>query len=165
MTRYSEERKQAIIKKMLGPDPIPVSRLVKEEGISDATLYTWRKQARKEGQAVPTSGKNTEKWSAEAKFACIVETATMTEAEIGQYCRERGIYPEQLREWKQDFIRGQQSEKKRQRSEQQQVKAERKKVKQLEKELRRKEKALAETAALLVLQKKLNALWEESEDE
>ena len=39
-----------------------------------------------------------------------------------------------------------------------------KKIKQLERELNRKEKALAETAALLVLRKKFNALWEESEE-
>nr|WP_240946455.1 IS3 family transposase [Pseudomaricurvus alkylphenolicus] len=139
---------------MMGPDPVPVSRLVEEEGISDATLYTWRKQARiDEGLVVPGNG-NSDKWSAEAKFACIVETASLTEAEVSQYCRERGLYPDQLSEWKKEFIRGQQSDKQRQRSEQQQVKKEQKKVKQLEKELKRKEKALAETAALLVLQKK-----------
>ena len=40
-----------------------------------------------------------------------------------------------------------------------------KKIKALEKELIRKEKALAETAALLVLRKKAQAIWEESEDE
>ena len=150
---------------MLGPNSIPVMRLAREEGISDATLYNWRKQAASEGQFVPSSNKDTEKWSAEVKFACIVETASMTEVEVSQYCRERGLFPEQLREWKQGFIGSQQTDKQRQRSEQQLVKAERKKVKQLEKELRRKEKALAETAALLVLQKKWNALWEESEDE
>jgi hypothetical protein len=33
----------------------------------------------------------------------------------------------------------------------------------LERELRRKDKALAEAAALLVLQKKFQALWEEEE--
>ena len=40
-----------------------------------------------------------------------------------------------------------------------------KRIKALEKELNRKERALAETAALLVLRKKLNALWEENEAE
>ena len=35
----------------------------------------------------------------------------------------------------------------------------------LEKELRRKDKALAETAALLVLRKKADAIWGEAEDE
>jgi transposase len=37
--------------------------------------------------------------------------------------------------------------------------AESKRIKELERELRRKEKALAETAALLVLRKKADALW------
>ena len=36
--------------------------------------------------------------------------------------------------------------------------------KRLEKELQRKEKALAEAAALLVLRKKLEAIWGESEE-
>lgn len=40
-----------------------------------------------------------------------------------------------------------------------------KKIKTLEKELNRKEKALAETAALLVLQKKAQELWGEPEDD
>jgi transposase len=35
----------------------------------------------------------------------------------------------------------------------------------LEQELRRKEKALAEVAALLVLQKKAQAIWGDPEDE
>ncbi len=165
MKQYSIERKQALIQKMLGPDPVPVSRLVREEGISDATLYTWRKQARSEGQFVPTSSKSPDKWSPESRFACIVETASMTEEEVSQYCRERGLYPEMLRAWKEDFIRNPESDKRHQRADQMQVKAERKKVRKLEKELRRKDKALAETAALLVLQKKLDALWGESEDE
>ena len=38
-------------------------------------------------------------------------------------------------------------------------------IKQLQRELNRKEKALAEAAALLVLEKKIQALWEDQEDE
>ena len=37
-------------------------------------------------------------------------------------------------------------------------------MKELEKELRRKEKALAETAAILVLRKKLNAFFSAAEE-
>ena len=40
-----------------------------------------------------------------------------------------------------------------------------KKTRNLEKDLRRKEKALAETAALLVLKKKVQEIWGEPEDE
>ena len=39
----------------------------------------------------------------------------------------------------------------------------RQKNEQLERELRRKDKALAEAAALLVLQKKFQAMWEAEE--
>jgi len=45
------------------------------------------------------------------------------------------------------------------------AKKDKKQINQLEKELRRKDKALAETAALLVLRKKANAIWGEIEDE
>jgi hypothetical protein len=40
-----------------------------------------------------------------------------------------------------------------------------KRIRSLEKELNRKDKALAETAALLVLREKYNALWEIGEEE
>ena len=46
-----------------------------------------------------------------------------------------------------------------------QLAQEKKRSKKLERELQRKEKALAETAALLVLRKKINAIWGESEDD
>jgi transposase len=42
--------------------------------------------------------------------------------------------------------------------------ADARRVKELEKELRRKEKALAETAAILVLRKKLNAFFSAAEE-
>ena len=38
-------------------------------------------------------------------------------------------------------------------------------IRELEKELRRKDKALAETAALLVLKKKANAIWGDEDDD
>ena len=44
-------------------------------------------------------------------------------------------------------------------------KADEKRIRKLEQELRRKEKALAETAALLVLRKKAQAIWGEAEAE
>lgn len=46
-----------------------------------------------------------------------------------------------------------------------QRKADQKEIKQLRRELREKEKALAETAALLVLRKKLDALWENDNED
>ena len=84
---------------------------------------------------------------------------SMNEAEIAEYCRSKGLYPEQLKRWKQAFIQGMDSSKTDTES-----KESRKKIKKLEKELLRKDKALAEAAALLILQKKVQALWAEDED-
>ena len=45
------------------------------------------------------------------------------------------------------------------------TKADRRRIKELERELRRKDKALAETAALLVLSKKLEVIFHKDRDE
>ncbi|MCW8332205.1 IS3 family transposase, partial [Photobacterium sp. SDRW27] len=92
-----------------------------------------------------------------------VETASLSEIELGEYCRSKGLYPEQVAQWRQACINGTASAKSNDKEAQAKLKAERLKTKQLEKELRQKEKALAETAALLVLRKKFNALWEDDE--
>lgn len=41
MPRYSEERKAAVLKKLLPPDNRSVASVAAEEGISDVTLYGW----------------------------------------------------------------------------------------------------------------------------
>ena len=135
------------------------------EGISEATLYNWRSQAKEQGVPVPGSGKTSDNWSAEAKFAVVLETATMSESELSEYCRTKGLYPEQVKAWKQACIQGQLNESERKKQEREQAKEDKKKIRALEQELKRKEKALAETAALLVLRKKYNALWGEKEDD
>jgi transposase len=113
------------------------------------------------GVPVPGGGKQTEVWSPEAKSAAVVEIAAMTELELSEYCRRQGLYPEQIRRWKDACIQGaQRAGVQQQRLE---AKQDKQRIKALEKELKRKEKALAEAAALLVLRKKLTALWEENE--
>ena len=162
--RYPEERKEAVLKKMLPPNNPSISTLAKEEGISEATLYNWRNQARSEGRLLPDSDRTPAGWSAADKFAAVVETAAMNEADLSAWCRERGLYVEQLSEWRQaceqanDWDRNQNKKLKADR------KADEKRIKALESELKRKEKALAETAALLVLQKKAQAIWGDGED-
>ncbi len=165
MPRYSEERKTSVMRKLLPPNNRTVTEVAKEEGISDATLYNWRNKAREQGIPVPGSGKKTEAWSPEAKFAVVVETTSMNEIDLSEYCRRKGLYPEQISEWKAACIEGAQSAGKMKKQGQAAAKQDKKRIKALERELRRKEKALAETAALLVLRKKLNALWGESEED
>lgn len=162
---YPSERKEAVLKKMLPPNNKSIPELAKEEGIGEGTLYNWRKAARAEGRLMPDGDSTPKGWVSADKFAAVVETAAMNEAMLAAYCRERGLYPEQIQEWRDaceqanDWDRTQNKRLKENR------KADEQRIKELERELTRKEKALAETAALLVLRKKAAAIWGKGEDE
>ncbi len=43
---YSTERRAAVLKKLEPPNAVPLRQLAKEEGISEATLHIWRRDAR-----------------------------------------------------------------------------------------------------------------------
>lgn len=150
---------------MMPPLNTPISQLIKETGISEATLYTWRKQARKQGLAVPGDGKNPEDWSSEDKFAVVLETATLNKAELAEYCRKKGLYVEQIAAWKASYLSANKNQEQQKKQLQEQRSQDKKRIRQLEKELVRKEKALAETAALLVLRKKADAIWGDDQDD
>lgn len=165
MKRYSEQRKNAVLQKILDPEGVSIAALSLEEGISRWTLYDWRKQSLGGEPPLPDKGRRSDTLSAEAKFAIVVETATLPEAELSQYCRERGLYPEHIKTWKQAFIEGIAPGGRSPLADRTALQNERKRSKSLERELNRKEKALAEAAALLVLRKKAKAIWGEDEDE
>lgn len=102
---YSPELKDALLRRMLPPNNKSITKISREEGISEQTLRNWRDKARREGYAAPGTDAIPDNWSTQDKFPIVVETASMNETE------------------------------------------------------------LAEAAALLVLSKKANAIWGESEDE
>ena len=106
MSRYSPERKEAVLSKLLPPYNLTVAELARQEGISPATLYNWRKQAKLEGRPVPGHTNKSEQWSAEAKLATVIETATLSEAELSEYCRKKGLYPDQVHRWKAESLQG-----------------------------------------------------------
>ena len=165
MARYSEERKEAVLSKLLPPYNMTVAELARQEGISEPTLYTWRNKAKSEGRPVPGRKATSEQWSAEAKLATVIETAAFSEAELSQYCREKGLYPDQVKQWKAESLQGFQRSAEQEKAIRQQARSDKQEIKQLRRELRHKEKALAEAAALLVLRKKLHALWDQDNNE
>jgi len=161
MTIYPDEQKARLIERMLPPGQANVPRLSKETGIPRDTLYGWRRQAlRARGLSTTPAAGGGERWSSTEKFAMVVETAALSEVERGEYCRKRGIYPEHLQAWCRACEQANGGLSPRTHGERS---AERRRIQALERELRRKEKALAETAALLVLRKKAQAIWGEDE--
>lgn len=156
MPRYSQELKEQIVKKMTPPNSQTVVDISRESGISQPTLYAWKKQFRSQGHVVPSTPSQPDRWDAKTKLAAVIQTAAMNETERSAYCREHGLYVEQLDAWKQAFEAMDPLDPPTNKAD---MAAARKQVRQLEKELRRKEKALAETAALLTLSKKARAIW------
>jgi transposase-like protein len=132
MLRIPKARKEAILNKMMSPYPPTIVSLSKQEGISEATLYNWRKQLRQEGRPVPEYNRTSEIWSAQTKFAIVVETAPMTESELAEYCRSKGVYPEQVKAWRDIAIASQDDNQQASIANQQQGRDYRKQIKRLE---------------------------------
>ena len=157
MKTYSDEFKNSIVVKLLPPNNVSVPQLVRETGIPRDTLYGWRRQAVGQGAVASASVRPLGTWSSEAKFSAVVETASLNELELGEYCRRQGIFPEQLGAWR-DACR-QANAPLPSKAE----RAEREPVQHLTRELAYQDRALAEAAALLVLPKKVRAIGEASE--
>jgi transposase len=165
MKQFPLEHKKVVVQKWINSD-LSLRQFAKEEGISISTLYDWKSKylAQSDGEIVSPKNQSKGRWSSEQKFAVVLETAALSEAELSEYCRKKGVFPEQVKEWKTACISGNQTSAQVKQVQTAERKADKKRIRQLEKELRRKEAALAETAALLVLRKKLNAYWGEDED-
>lgn len=161
MRTYPEELKAKIIARLLPPNNEYVPDVAKETGIPKDTLYAWRIKHR-QGNQVVESG-HARKMTSAQKFDIVLETASMNEAELSEYCRRNGLYPEQIRAWRETCrCANTRASERNDREKNRQLSKENK---QLKAELRRKEKALAEAAALLVLKKKAQAIWGDPEDE
>jgi transposase-like protein len=162
--KYSQERKRAVLAKMRPPQQHTVAALAEREGISEATLYNWRSQAREDGQLLPSNGAGPVGWRSSDKFNAVLETAALSESETAQYCRRHGLYPEQIARWRTACAQANDRADRVATGERVALKSEKARRKRVERELRRKDAALAETAALLALRKKAQAIWGEDED-
>lgn len=155
MAKYSQEKRDYALALMSPPNNMTVAQVSVRTGVTEPTLYAWRTQARDAGRAVPGDGGSPDGWRSEDKFAVVVETMGLAQAELAEYCRKKGLHVEQVTQWRATCMQANSSAATQACASS--LAQERKRSRELEKELRRKEKALAEAAALLVLSKKLEA--------
>ena len=103
---------------------------------------------------MPASAKDPEGWSAADKFTLVLETAGLNATELSAYCRERGLFPQQVDRWRKAAedsnaqplltMDDQKNLQKRHQEDQRQIKM-------LQQELHRKDRALAEAEAAALL--------------
>jgi transposase len=162
---------QAVEKALSRSEETGLREIADSLGVALSTLHKWMKQSKaqelesvsNEGSFNPmTKEKRPQDWSQEEKLQIIIAAGSLDENAVSELCRKQGIYPHHLKQWKKDFAGSPQSNVPvKNNSEMKQL---RQKIKGLERELNRKDKALAETAALLVLQKKVHEIWGNEED-
>ena len=105
-------------------------------------------------------GELAQHWSSEQRLQALLESHALTGPELNAWCREKGLFEHQLKQWRQAFCSVSEPDPRQCRTE---LRALKTKNEQLQRDLHRKDKALAETAALLVLQKKFQALLEDAD--
>jgi len=109
-----------------------------------------------------SNDKRPQDWTLEERLNMVVACASLNDEELNEHCRAKGLYPHHIKQWKLDFINGNTSKQKAVSPSE--IKTLKHENKSLKKELNRKDKALAETAALLVLKKKVHEIWGNDED-
>ena len=168
MRQHSEAFKSKLVQRLLMPSGPSARKLSQEVGIGQPTLSRWLREATtlesvtkrrkpKQPTATPT---RPEARSAEEKLRLVLEAGGLADAELGEFLRRHGIHEADLAAWRKAALGGlgvQPGASTRSNDA--------RRVRELEKELRRKDKALAETAALLVLQKKVRAIWGDGDED
>ena len=168
--QYSDMFKDAMIQKLTGPDAISASALSKQVDVPQSTLSKWLRMAgvgpsyfspntahEYTKMAKINNSKRPDDWSAEDKLKVVMEASLLDDEQLGAFLRSKGLHKIHLDQWRLQMLDGLQNGSSKKKSRRKNVDA--KRIRTLEKELNRKDKALAETAALLVLKKKVQEIW------
>jgi transposase len=149
---FSLSFRQKMVDRMTGSGAVSATQLARETGIRQQTLSRWLLEARTVSAVAPRK-RQTKPWTLDEKIRVLGEASGLTGEDLGKLLVREGLSLAELEQWRvalDDEARASGSAMRR--------------IRQLERELARKEKALAEAAALLVLKKKVEDLWEDEDD-
>jgi transposase-like protein len=163
--RHSLEFREQALSKVRQRGARSVQDIANDLNLPAGTLRKWIGQAnKKDGVPVPEAplpaDLPAQSWSPAQRLLALNQTHTLSGEELHAWCREKGLFEHQLKAWREAFCSATTADSKEAKSALRELQG---KHEVLQRELRRKEKALAEAAALLVLQKKFQALWEDEE--
>jgi len=161
-----------MIQKLRSPRGPSAVDLAEKVGVHHGTLSRWLKEAttldsvtEQDDERKPSTpsraARRPEDWPPEEKLRAVQDARGLVGEALGAFLRRHGLHEADLAQWRQHADQAALAALggRRQRN------AEQRRVRQLESELRRKDRALAEAAALLVLSKKVQALWGDHADD
>jgi len=143
--------------KLLSQPDTSVRGIARELGVGKSTIWDWKREIGKVTgiMAFPSASKKGKR-SAQEKLTLVLEANDLDEAALGAFLRKHGILEGDLTRWRDEMLQGLSQGQPSQSTTRSKRDARR---------IRKLEKALAETAALLALQKKARLIWGENEDE
>ncbi len=149
--KYTSEQRAQALQRVASRGDQTIEQVADACGVLVGTLKGWMKVARR-SQAASGSQSSAASYGPAEQLNALLETAHLDEAALAAWCRGKGLFPHHLQTWRTALTapRGAESQALRE------VRQDRDR---LARELLRKEKALAEAAALLVLQKKFQAVF------
>ena len=162
--KYSVGFRNSVLRKVLPPENRSVYQVAKEVGISAITIQSWLSRLKdgtmtiEAGDFEPTPGQR----GAEEKFKLLLESKSITDADLGDWLRRHGLHSEHLSLWEQelgDILKDKQQQLRRENTEL------KKQIKQLQREINKKDKAMAEALALITLKKKVKAIYQSMDEE
>jgi transposase-like protein len=155
---YTESFRQQALEKVFSRGSNSIRVVAEDLNMSLGTLRNWMKADRDSSRAkAGLQSKRPQDWSLTDRLQILMESHGLDEEALNALCREKGVFRHHLEQWQAAFTAGGAVDNRSQLRELKDTN------KALKRELNRKEKALAEAAALLVLQKKYQALWEEKD--
>jgi transposase-like protein len=156
-TNYSEAFAEQALIKLVSRGKRTIREVALELGVNYHTARNWvKKGAAHKAVAVGAKEKRPQDWSALEQLQALQETHALSGQALQAWCRERGLFAHHLASWKTAFCAPAKAS-----VETGQLRGLKDENEQLKRDLARKEKALSEAAALLMLQKKFRALWED----
>ena len=155
---YTEAFREQALQKVYTRGDRGVNAVADELNVSHWTLKGWMKSHKPKVRKSPVNNKRPNERSRAECLQLLLDSHGLDDEALNAFCRENGIFAHQLQQWREGF---ETSQSQGTSAHSEQLRELKHLNKSLERELNRKEKALAEAAALLVLQKKYQALWED----
>jgi transposase-like protein len=155
--KYSEAFIEQAVVKLISRGERSVQAVATDLNINYHTAKYWIKRALlNKAASAPAKERRPQDWSAQEQLVALHETHCLEGDGLHAWCRERGLFAHNLTSWRMAFC-----ETTKAAPGTRELRALKDQNEQLRRDLVRKEKALSEAAALLILQKKFRALWED----
>jgi transposase-like protein len=156
-SNYSEEFIEQALVKLLSRGSRSVKSVAQELNVNYHTAKNWLKRGSTvKAGLVRVKERRPQDWSAQDQLVALHETHGLPGDALQAWCRERGLFAHHLTTWRAAFC-----ETAKAGPGARELRSLKEENDQLKRDLLRKEKALSEAAALLILQKKFRALWED----